>query len=173
LHPRAIVVSWLFFGSALTGCRERAAGTSAGREATAARASARPSSAARPAESAEAAAIPPTFETLKLVLTGTHPPCNAADCHGPGGPNILQYPVGDADKLYGVLTSHVSVECGNIPVVTPGHPERSALVKVLKGPCSGKVPQMPNGCTPEANNCLPAEYVAAIERWIALGAPKR
>jgi hypothetical protein len=32
---------------------------------------------------------------------------------------------------------------------------------------------MPNGCTPESNNCLPAEYVAAIERWIALGAPKK
>ena len=121
----------------------------------------------------DTAPIPPTFETLKLVLTGTHPPCNAADCHGPGGPNPLQYWVKDDDKLYATLTRHVSVECGNLPVVTPGHPERSAIVKVLKGPCSSKVPQMPNGCTPEANNCLPAEYVAAIERWIALGAPRK
>jgi hypothetical protein len=121
----------------------------------------------------DTAAIPPTFETLKLVLTGTHPPCNAADCHGPGGPNPLQYWVKDDDKLYETITHHVSVDCGNLPVVAPGHPERSALVKVLKGPCSVKVPQMPNGCTPEANNCLPAEYVAAIERWIALGAPKK
>ena len=117
--------------------------------------------------------IPPTFATLKLVLTGTHPPCNAADCHGPGGPNPLQYWVKDDDKLYDTLTHHVSVDCGNIPVVTPGHPSQSAIVKVLKGPCSAKVPQMPNGCTPEANNCLPPEYVAAIERWIALGAPKK
>jgi len=121
----------------------------------------------------DTAPIPPTFETLKLVLTGTHPPCNAADCHGPGGPNPLQYWVQDDDKLYDTLTHHVSVECGNVPVVTPGHPERSAIVKVLKGPCSTKVPQMPNGCTPESNNCLPVEYVAAIERWIALGAPKK
>ena len=131
----------------------------------------------RAAASSQAAsdttAIPATFETLKLVLTGTHPPCNAADCHGPGGPNPLQYWVKDDDKLYDTLTRHVSVECGNLPVVTPGHPERSAIVKVLKGPCSSKVPQMPNGCTPEANNCLPAEYVAAIERWIALGAPRK
>ncbi len=118
-------------------------------------------------------AIPPTFATLKLVLTEARPPCAAADCHGPGGPNPLQYWVKDDDKLYETLTHHISVDCGNIPVVTPGDPSRSAIVKVLKGPCSAKVPQMPNGCRPQDNNCLPSEYVAAIERWIALGAPKK
>ena len=116
--------------------------------------------------------IEPTFATLRFVLTATIPPCNAADCHGPGGPNRLQYRVKDPDALYETITHHVSVDCGNIPVVTPGHPEQSALVKVLKGPCSAKVPQMPNGCQPALGNCLPANYVAAIERWIALGAPK-
>lgn len=141
--------------------------------ATASSASEPSRAAARSRAASDTPAIPPTFATLKLVLTGTHPPCNAADCHGPGGPNPLQYWVKDDDKLYETLTHHVSVDCGNIPVVTPGHPERSAIVKVLKGPCSKKVPQMPNGCTPESNNCLPAEYVAAIERWIALGAPQK
>lgn len=121
---------------------------------------------------ADDAVIEPTFATLRFVLTATTPPCNAADCHGPGGPNRLQYRVKDPDALYETLTRHVSVDCGNIPVVTPGHPERSALVKVLKGPCSAKVPQMPNGCQPALGNCLPPSYVGAIERWIALGAPK-
>jgi len=118
------------------------------------------------------AVIPPTFATLRFVLTGTMPPCNAADCHGPGGPNRLQYPVKEPARLYEVLTHHVSVECGNIPVVTPGDPRKSALMKVLRGPCSDKVPQMPNGCRPEQGNCVPENYVAAIERWITLGAPK-
>lgn len=124
------------------------------------------------AAAADDAVIPPTFATLRFVLTGTTPPCNAADCHGPGGPNRLQYPVKDRERLYEVLTHHVSVDCGNLPVVTPGDPQKSALMKVLKGPCSAKVPQMPNGCQPEQGNCVPANYVAAIERWITLGAPK-
>lgn len=118
------------------------------------------------------AVIAPTFATLRFVLTATMPPCTAADCHGPGGPNRLQYRVKDPDALYETITHHMSVDCGNIPVVTPGNPEKSALVKVLKGPCSAKVPQMPNGCQPALGNCLPANYVSAIERWIALGAPK-
>jgi hypothetical protein len=155
---------FLALGSALAfGCRNKGTAHSSSSAAPAPAPSAAPTS---------DEVIPPTFATLKLVLTGTSPPCNSADCHGPGGPNKLQYTVKDGDKLYDVLTHHVSVECGNIPVVTPGHPEKSALVKVLKGPCSPKLPQMPNGCVPEMNNCLPANYVAAIEQWIALGAPK-
>lgn len=152
-------------GSLLVACQKKPrANPTAAASASAVRA---PSAPALPDE-----VIAPTFATLKLVLTGTSPPCNAADCHGPGGPNKLQYPVKEPDRLYAILTEHVSVECGNIPLVTPGHPERSALVKVLKGPCSPKLPQMPNGCVPEMNNCLPANYVAAIEQWIARGAPK-
>jgi hypothetical protein len=154
-------------------CKEHPKPPPKSSSAAAASATEAPRAAPRGQVATDTSPIPPTFETLKLVLTGTHPPCNAADCHGPGGPNKLQYWVKDDDKLYDTITHHVSIDCGNIPVVTPGHPERSALVKVLKGPCSTKVPQMPNGCTPEANNCLPPEYVAAIERWIALGAPKK
>jgi hypothetical protein len=161
---------------AFVGCKERHPAAADHSTAPSAPASAEPSHPA-PTPSATVAAavpaIPPTFDTLKLVLTGTHPPCNAADCHGPGGPNPLQYWVKDDDKLYETLTHHVSMDCGNIPVVTPGDPSKSAIVKVLKGPCSAKVPQMPNGCKPEDNNCLPPEYVAAVERWITLGAPKK
>jgi hypothetical protein len=178
---RLAAVVLFFFTSFVGGCKERHAAPGAESRASGGHGSAgSPGDAARraapdnaPGSPNEAGpAIPPTFATLKLVLTGTRPPCNAADCHGPGGPNPLQYQLNDDEKLYATLTQHVSVDCGNIPVVTPGNPARSAIVKVLKGPCSSKVPQMPNGCTPAANNCLPAEYVAAIERWIELGAPK-
>jgi hypothetical protein len=172
------LVPLLALGVLLAGCKERHAQAPAGSESARAGSAGRVNGAERPAGATGSGSgsseqnIPPTFATLKLVLTGTRPPCNAADCHGPGGPNPLQYWVKDDDKLYTTLTTHVSAECGNIPVVTPGDPSRSAIVKVLKGPCSAKVPQMPNGCTPEAGNCLPAEYVAAIERWIALGAKR-
>lgn len=115
--------------------------------------------------------VDPSWDTIKAVLTGTHPPCNGADCHGPGGPNIFQLPVKDDAALYTSLTTHVSVDCGNIPVVTPGDPSKSALVKVLNGPCSANVPQMPNGCTPADGNCLDPEYIAAVTTWVANGAP--
>jgi hypothetical protein len=115
--------------------------------------------------------VDPSWDTIKAVLTGTHPPCNGADCHGSGGPNIFQFNINDDAALYTALTTHVSVDCGNIPVVTPGDPSKSALVKVLNGPCSAKVPQMPNGCTPADGNCLPPEYIAAVTTWITNGAP--
>jgi hypothetical protein len=114
---------------------------------------------------------PPTWDTVKLVLTGTNPPCSASDCHGPGGPNTFQVNIKDESALYTMLTTHISVDCGNIPVVTPGDPSKSALVKVLNGPCSAKVPQMPNGCTPADGNCVPADYIAGVTQWIANGAP--
>jgi hypothetical protein len=112
--------------------------------------------------------IPATFDTLKLVIEQTAPtPCVAADCHG-GEHHPLKLALDDG--LYSRLTTYMSVNCGNIPVVTPGDPSRSALVKLLKGPC-GMTPRMPNGCTEQDGNCLPADYIAAIEQWVANGAP--
>jgi hypothetical protein len=112
--------------------------------------------------------IPATFDTLKLVIEYTAPtPCMAADCHG-GDHHPLKLALDDG--LYSRLTTYMSVNCGNIPIVTPGDPSRSALVKLLKGPC-GMTPRMPNGCTEQDGNCLPAEYIAAIEQWVANGAP--
>jgi Fe-S-cluster containining protein len=181
LAARAVAVTLLALAGLLfAGCERRTAEkggpspvASAATAATAATATSPKAPRATPGSTAaDDAVIPATFATLRFVLTGTMPPCNAADCHGPGGPNRLQYPVRDPERLYEVLTHHVSVDCGNIPVVTPGDPQKSALMKVLKGPCSAKVPQMPNGCRPEQGNCVPSNYVAAIERWITLGAPK-
>jgi Fe-S-cluster containining protein len=175
LAKRALGLALVVLGLFVGGCQRRPdekSSPSASPSAAPARSSPTASRPAPGSATADDSVVPPTFATLRFVLTGTLPPCNAADCHGPGGPNRLQYPVKDPDRLYEVLTHHVSVDCGNIPVVTPGDPQKSALVKVLKGPCSAKVPQMPNGCRPELENCVPANYVAAIERWIALGAPK-
>ncbi|AUX43579.1 hypothetical protein SOCE26_050290 [Sorangium cellulosum] len=95
--------------------------------------------------------------------------CADSSCHNGEAEPRLQ----DDDTLYTTLTTHVSVACGNIPVVTPGDPERSALVKLIKGPC-GEVERMPRGCVSEPvseYNCLPQEYIDAIEQWVADGAP--
>ena len=113
--------------------------------------------------------IPPTFETLKYVISAV--PCFGAGCHNdPVNPLDLQL----TDQLYTNLTTRISESCGNIPVVTPLDPEQSALVMLLKGPC-GEVGRMPFGCVENEfeDSCLPDEYIAAIEQWVADGAPEQ
>jgi hypothetical protein len=99
-------------------------------------------------------------------------PCAAAPCHAaggmapPGNPLTLQ----DTPALYANLTSYVAQDCGNIKLVTPGKPEDSALLKILRGPC-GVVPRMPYMCSGDA--CIPDDYIAALSQWIANCAPER
>lgn len=71
-----------------------------------------------------------------------------------------------------VLTMYDSKACDNRVLVSPGHPESSALVEVLKGPCSDEVPRMPNGCSEESDNCVPDDYIAAVEQWTTEGAKR-
>ncbi|HET6333535.1 MAG TPA: hypothetical protein VFG30_10000 [Polyangiales bacterium] len=123
-------------------------------------------------------AIPPTFETVKLVLQGGGPimPCAAAPCHGVNGmappARPLELPPNDDQKLYTNLTSYVSTACGNTKLVTPGNQAQSAILTILKGPC-GMTPRMPYMCSDADGNCIPDEYIAAIAQWIANGAPKQ
>ena len=112
-------------------------------------------------------AVPATFETFKFVVTEV--PCFGAGCHN-DEQNPLNLQVDD--QLYTRVTSGISVKCGNLPIVNPGNPQESAIVKILKGPC-GSTPRMPLGCLEDQDaNCVPAEYIAAIEQWIAAGAPQ-
>lgn len=109
--------------------------------------------------------VPATFETVQLIINET--PCFGAGCH-----NDDQNPLdlrGD-DQLHARLTSHISENCGGLPIISPGDPQGSALPKLLRGPC-GPTARMPIGCVEDQDaNCVPAEYIAAIEQWIALGA---
>jgi hypothetical protein len=138
------------------------------------------SSAAGSAGSVAAAAnggstIPANFDTLKLVLGGGGGimPCAAAPCHGVGGMappgRPLALPPNDDRQLYANLTSYVSTACGNTKLVVPGKPAQSALLSILKGPC-GMTPRMPYGCSVQAGDCIPDEYIAAVAQWIANGA---
>jgi phosphatidylethanolamine-binding protein (PEBP) family uncharacterized protein len=121
-------------------------------------------------------AIPATFDTVKLVLGGGGGimPCSAAPCHGVNGvappDHPLELPSTSDQQLYANLTSYVSKACNGTKLVEACRPERSALVTILKGSC-GQTPRMPYGCSPEAGDCIPDEYVAAVAQWIARGAP--
>jgi hypothetical protein len=121
-------------------------------------------------------AIPADFATVKLVLGGGGGimPCAAAPCHGVGGvappAKPLELPPMDDLQLYANLTSYVSAACNQTKLVEPGNPTQSALLMILRGPC-GMTPRMPYGCDPQAGDCIPDEYIAAVEQWIASGAP--
>ena len=110
----------------------------------------------------------PSFGTLKFII-------NAAPCFGAGCHNDEQNPLDLRvdDQLYARITSHVSTNCGSLPVVNPGMPQQSALIKILQGPC-GMTPRMPLGCVEDQDaTCIPADYIAALEQWIASGAPQQ
>jgi hypothetical protein len=110
-------------------------------------------------------AYPATFQTAKDLFQSSYG-CSGSDCHGGNSHTVkLQ----DNAELYTNLTTHVSVDCGNLKVVEPGQPANSALIKILKGPC-GSTPRMPYGCTEEG--CVPTDVVTALETWIANGAPQ-
>jgi hypothetical protein len=111
------------------------------------------------------AGIEPTFAMLKDVIKMS---CFGGVCH-----DLPEHPfklILD-DKLYATLTTHMTKTCG--PVVKPGSPQDSALVKLLKGPC-GETERMPlNKCVEDTDEgCVRPEYIAAIEQWIAKGAPQ-
>ncbi len=114
--------------------------------------------------------IPATWDTVKLVLSGTRPPCNG--CHGNLGDGGFRITLTDDTQLYNRLTKTVVKDCGNNPIVTPGDPSKSALLEILQMDCSAKVPRMPPGCVPGDSGCVPPEYIAALTQWISDGAPE-
>jgi hypothetical protein len=113
-------------------------------------------------------AVPATFATVKFIIMQSA--CFGAGCH-----NDDQNPLNLRldDQLYTRLTTRISANCGNIPIVNPGKPQESALVKILKGPC-GPTVRMPLGCVDDLDTaCIPTDYIAAITQWIASGAPSQ
>lgn len=109
--------------------------------------------------------IEPTFETVKFVIENVT--CFGAGCHNDElNPLDLQID----GQLHMRLTSHISKNCGNIPVVNPGNPQESALIKILEGPC-GSTPRMPLECVNDGDaKCVPDDYIQALTQWIADGA---
>ena len=117
---------------------------------------------------------PATFASVMAAMSdhGAVSACASAPCHGAGGmeppsnPLTLQQ---DA-TLYGNMMAYVSHACGDIPLVNPGKPNESALIKILTGPC-GATARMPFLCS--AEQCLSDAEIAAISQWIANCAPQQ
>jgi|SRR6187431_1084203 hypothetical protein len=113
-----------------------------------------------------------SFNTVKTIIEST---CFGNGCHSQEG-NPLQMKVDE--KLYGTLTSHVTANCGKL--INTASPADSAIIKLLKADC-GTAPnvtrRMPwDKCfqnEPDSEPfCVPPEKIAAIQAWIAKGAPK-
>lgn len=119
--------------------------------------------------SSSAAPIPATWDTVKLVLSGTRPPCDG--CHGNLGDGGFRITLDNDSQLFKSLTTTVVQDCGDNPIVTPGDPSKSALLQILKADCSAKTPRMPPGCVDGDAGCVPPEYMSALAQWISDGAP--
>jgi hypothetical protein len=122
------------------------------------------------------AGIPPTFATVKSAFLGggAIAACATAPCHAEGGteppPPETALWLQDVPQLYSRMLAYTAVQCSNKKLVVPGHPEQSALIDIISGPC-GAAPRMPYQCTDDA--CLPPEYIAALSQWISLCAPEQ
>jgi hypothetical protein len=125
-----------------------------------------------------AGAVPATFATVKMAFGGGGGimPCSAAPCHGVNGVAPPDHPLElhptDDQRMYTTLLSYVSKACSNMKLVEPCRPAQSALITILKGKC-GTTPRMPYGCTTETGDCIPDDYITAVEKWIANGAPRQ
>ena len=97
--------------------------------------------------------------------------CFGGGCHDDPA-NPLQLKV-DAN-LYMTLTTHVTKTCGKL--VNTASPADSGLVKLLQGDCNGTV-RMPYGKCYEgdvgSDFCVSDANIAAIQAWIAKGAPQQ
>jgi len=120
---------------------------------------------------------PATFATVKQMLMGGGPTgaidtCVSAPCHDVGGfappPPKQNLVLRDDANLYKTLTTYVSEGCGNVPMVNPGKPDQSALVRALNG--TGCTFKMPLGCMNE--HCWDSGMIGAISQWIANCAPE-
>ena len=128
------------------------------------------------AGTAGGAAVDATYATVRSLLGGTK--CNGGNgCHGQEG-NPL--PMANDDKLYGTLMSHTTKNCGK--TINVASPADSALIKLMLGDCGtapNVTPRMPreqcwDGDKPEENEyCVPTATVAAVQAWIAKGAPQQ
>lgn len=113
--------------------------------------------------------VPATFATVKSIISMS---CFGNGCHGQEG-NPLQMTVTDDAKLYTTLLTHMTATCG--AMVNKANPAESAIVKLLKGPCNG-TDRMPYQMCFEGDTdypCVTPDNIAAIQAWIANGAPQQ
>lgn len=100
---------------------------------------------------------------FREVATLVHTSCGAKVCHGQDEePRLI-----DDGSLPDTLLGTVVEDCGNVPLVTPGNPDASALILLVERRCGALV--MPDGC--RRTPCLAPERIQVWADWITAGAP--
>ena len=114
---------------------------------------------------------PPTQEELPQVGVIDYPTasgvidnnCTLSKCHGRD-----EEPLITVDAAFPAFLLNTFVEeCGNVPLVTPGDPSKSALLLLVTRQCGELV--MPDKC--RTNPCLTDEDYATLLAWVQQGAP--
>ena len=119
---------------------------------------------------------PATFATIRTMFNtgeGAVQSCVSAPCHGDNGAAPPDKPLSlqTGPNLYQHMTTYISHRCNDLPLVNKGKPNESALIKIMEpGACGDPLFRMPYLCTDE--QCMPADYMAAISAWIANCAPE-
>ena len=112
-----------------------------------------------PVEGPEGPAV--TFSQIQINIFT--PICAKAGCHDPAtAQNGLVLAAGQS---YGLLVNHASLGSA-LPRVTPGDPERSYIIKKLRGDPDISGDRMPQDGPPY----LTPEQIAGIAGWIREGA---
>lgn len=119
--------------------------------------------------------LPRTYAAvLECVI---EPGCQSSICHGGEVPLLLidtweNFPRREDhspyDTLAETLLNYTVEHCAGSPLVDPGNPENSAIVKALGRQCDDPEWGMPDGCS--TTPCVPQEYIDFIAGWIAAGA---
>jgi hypothetical protein len=112
----------------------------------------------------------PTFDDVAWLLNQS---CGNGICHVPPGldnegfePDLITT---DYTTLYQQLMTYTVEECGNVPLITPGDPTNSAILKVTQKQCGDLA--MPDGCATEPSFCLFQEDIDILTAWVNAGAP--
>lgn len=107
-----------------------------------------------------------TTVSFSQVQTIVNRSCGATGCHSSGGqaPNLSS----TGSTLYGTLTGTSVRECSNNKLVAASNPSSSALVGLITGKCTLR---MPLGCT--SSPCLSQADTDTLSNWITQGAKQQ
>jgi hypothetical protein len=119
--------------------------------------------------------LPRTYSAVRQCVFEAG--CSSSICHGGEVPLLLidtweNFPRREDhsiyDKLTDTLLNHRVAHCASSPLVDPGHPENSAIIKALSRTCDDPEWGMPDGCS--TTPCVPQPYIDFIAGWISQGA---
>ena len=104
-----------------------------------------------------------SFDEFSYRLAVT---CGNIICHLPNY-NPPDYSNRDG-TLYDTLLTWRVAQCDDAPIVVPGDPDASAMIRLVKRQCGSLF--MPTTCEPDRNPCIYPDELEVFESWIRGGA---